>query len=70
MTDHLCPHCGLVSLRRCGRKGAWEKHVLPLFGIFPWRCARCRERFRLSDRGAGYLRVRGGEKALRQDTED
>ena len=67
MTDHLCPTCGLVSLRRCGRKGLWERYVLTIFGIYPWRCGRCRTRFRLSDRGAGYLRVRGGNDITHDD---
>ena len=66
-TDHHCPACGIASLRRCGRKGPWEEYVLPVFGIFPWRCFRCRARYRLSDRGEGYLRVRGGEKELQKD---
>ncbi len=58
MADHTCPTCERGSLVRCGRKGLWERHVLPLFGVFPWRCARCQTRFRLSDRGDGFVRAR------------
>ena len=43
---------------RCGRKGLWEKYVLTLFGLYPWRCGRCQTRFRLSDRGDSFMRTR------------
>ncbi len=69
MTDHQCPVCGLATLRRSGRQGPWEKLVLPLFGIYPWRCSRCRQRFRLSDRGAGYLRL-PGKKTVEGETSE
>lgn len=57
MAERICPACGRGILTRCGRKGLWEQYVLPLFGVFPWRCGRCRTRFRLSDRGAGFQRI-------------
>lgn len=57
MAERICPTCGRGIITRCGRKGPWEKYVLPLFGVFPWRCARCRTRLRLSDRGVGFKRV-------------
>ena len=57
MAERICPSCGRGILTRCGRKGLWEQYVLPLFGVFPWRCGRCRTRFRLSDRGAGFQRI-------------
>ena len=57
MAERICPSCGRGILTRCGRKGLWEKYVLPLFGVFPWRCGRGRTRFRLSDRGSGFQRL-------------
>ena len=57
MAERICPVCGRGILTRCGRKGPWEKYVLPLFGVFPWRCGRCRTRLRLSDRGANFKRL-------------
>ena len=57
MAERICPACGRGVLTRCGRNGLWENHVLPLFGVFPWRCGRCRTRFRLSDRGIGFQRL-------------
>lgn len=58
MAERICPTCGRGILTRCGRKGPWEKYVLPLFGVFPWRCGRCRTRLRLSDRGgAAFQRL-------------
>lgn len=54
MAERICPSCGRGVLTRCGRKGLWEQYVLPVFGVFPWRCGRCRTRFRLSDRGTDF----------------
>lgn len=56
MAERICPACGRGVITRCSRKGLWEKYVLPLFGVFPWRCGRCRTRLRLSDRGGADFR--------------
>ena len=37
----LCPRCGCDRIKRIARLGLLHKYVFPVFGRFPWRCARC-----------------------------
>ncbi len=68
MAEHICPECGRGNLNRCGRKGLWEQVVLPLFGVYPWRCGRCRRRIRLADRGTAFQRL--PSRSRQQDSDD
>jgi hypothetical protein len=47
-----CPHCAGKEFRRINRVGFFQRHVLPLFGLYPWECALCRRRTFL--RGDGH----------------
>ncbi len=46
-----CPSCKTKSLRRVSRKGFWQKHILTLFGYYPWECITCRKVYRFRERG-------------------
>jgi hypothetical protein len=39
-----CPKCGSEKVRRAYRKGVWEQ-FLRLFGVAPFRCRACRQKF-------------------------
>jgi hypothetical protein len=41
---------------RINRVGFMERHVLPLFGYFPWKCGSCGSTFRY--RAKGIVRKR------------
>jgi predicted RNA-binding Zn-ribbon protein involved in translation (DUF1610 family) len=45
-----CPKCNSLDIHRIKRRGFWQRRVLPLFGIYPWRCSECRK--------SSYLRTR------------
>jgi hypothetical protein len=53
-----CPRCA-IKVRRTQRRGLLQKHVLPLFGFFPWECPVCREPifFRKRDKQRSYPRT-------------
>ena len=51
VSDHRCPSCKEGVLHRSKRRGFKEEHFDSWFGWFPWRCARCKKRIRLKDRG-------------------
>lgn len=36
-----CRVCNHHEFHRARRHGFWQKRVLPLLGIYPWRCAAC-----------------------------
>ena len=40
-----CPRCGSEKLHRSHRDNAYERYVLKLVGIHPYRCESCNERF-------------------------
>jgi hypothetical protein len=37
----LCPVCQSDRLRRLPRGGILRQYIMPLFGLYPWRCCRC-----------------------------
>jgi len=37
----LCSACGSDRIKRIARSGLLQKHLYPLFGRYPWKCARC-----------------------------
>lgn len=39
----ICPECGSRALHRLQRRGFWQSRVLPLIGLYPWRCVACRK---------------------------
>ena len=49
---HACPKCGSEMVRRSLRSGFIENLIYPLFGLRPYRCMACEERF-IDRRGAG-----------------
>jgi len=38
-----CRRCGSERVFRIQREGFWRERILPLLGIYPWRCKLCRE---------------------------
>ena len=36
-----CPHCQSVNVRRSRRKGFFERFLLPLLLVRPYRCQKC-----------------------------
>ena len=36
-----CPHCQSVNVRRSRRKGPFERILLPLLLVRPYRCQKC-----------------------------
>jgi hypothetical protein len=47
-----CPYCASAECYRSGRHG-WSDFSRRLFGLFPWRCTVCRNRFYLWKRSLG-----------------
>ena len=43
--EAACPYCRSTKVRRSQRKGFVELVVLPMFGILPYRCQECDQRF-------------------------
>ena len=39
-----CPFCGSHDVARSSRRDAFEKVVLPIFLLRPFRCLKCEER--------------------------
>jgi hypothetical protein len=39
----ICKSCGAgpESLSRRSRRGFLERHIFPLFGLYPWKCSSC-----------------------------
>ena len=48
MTDVVCPRCQMETARRSRRRGIIERWLLPRFSVYPFRCARCGNRFLMS----------------------
>ncbi len=44
----VCPRCQVKAACRSRRRGMIERWVLPRFSIYPFRCARCGNRFLMS----------------------
>lgn len=40
-----CPNCSNDNPYRISRKGFLHKWFLPLLGLYPWQCRRCRRIF-------------------------
>lgn len=36
-----CPECDSSNVKRIARKGAFEKLLYPLMGVWPYRCGGC-----------------------------
>ena len=51
MIEHRCKVCERGGMRRSERRGLIERFILPVLGLYPWRCGFCRNRVQLSDRG-------------------
>lgn len=56
--SQICVHCRKALLRRTTRNGVTEKFVLSLFGYYPWRCAFCKQRQLVRERGEQQPRSR------------
>lgn len=41
----FCPRCGSERLHRSHRDNAFERYILPLVGLMPFRCESCNQRF-------------------------
>jgi hypothetical protein len=41
----LCPNCGSPRYRRSHRTTLYERFILPIVGLQPYRCKECYERF-------------------------
>ena len=41
---HACPYCGSPELDRSTRRGPWERFILPVFRMRPYRCRDCDRR--------------------------
>lgn len=54
MAAHRCLRCGSTHLRRSHRKNAFERFLLPLLLIRPYRCQECK----LRQYGFGFRRAR------------
>lgn len=37
----FCRMCSSDEMRRVLRQGFMRQNIYPLFGYFPWRCAKC-----------------------------
>ncbi len=57
-------------MHRSERRSLMERVIYPLFGMFPWRCGRCRNRVMLQDRGDRRLYVSQGESRRRRSGEN
>jgi hypothetical protein len=44
MKEKTCIWCRSNGLRRVHRDGFLRRHVLPLFGFYPWECMSCRRK--------------------------
>lgn len=42
-TQLLCRRCGRSAFERLPRRGFLQRHVISLFGRYPWRCALCND---------------------------
>jgi hypothetical protein len=56
-TKLMCPDCHQEELERIARRGFLRKHVYPILGYYPWKCAICGRDYAIRERGAGYGRV-------------
>lgn len=39
----VCRQCGQQAFERVARKSLLQFYLLPLFGLWPWRCAVCND---------------------------
>ncbi|HEV2644869.1 MAG TPA: hypothetical protein VGU46_00740 [Acidobacteriaceae bacterium] len=44
-TDATCPKCKRSAALRLNRTGFFERKVLRLLGIYPWKCGACGSSF-------------------------
>jgi hypothetical protein len=47
----VCFWCRSKGFRRVNRTGFLRRHLLPLFGFFPWECMTCRRKSYFRDDG-------------------
>jgi predicted RNA-binding Zn-ribbon protein involved in translation (DUF1610 family) len=40
-----CPNCGSKKISKSHRRSFYERHILSLFHVRPYRCDSCDERF-------------------------
>ena len=45
VAEVFCPRCGSETLHRSHREGFYERVVMKLVGVRPYRCESCNERF-------------------------
>ena len=44
-TDRSCPNCGSRQISKSHRRSFYERYLLALFRVRPYRCDSCDERF-------------------------
>ncbi|MFZ0633489.1 MAG: hypothetical protein WBD06_05545 [Acidobacteriaceae bacterium] len=49
-----CPNCRQQQLVRVAREGFFRSHVFPIFGFYPWQCAKCGRQYLVPRRAAGF----------------
>jgi len=52
-----CPNCSSHQFHRIKRVGFLEINIYPLFGLFPWKCSKCRSRHLLHERGKRHKKL-------------
>jgi DNA-directed RNA polymerase subunit RPC12/RpoP len=50
----VCPVCSSATAMRINRTGFLQRHVLSLFGIYPWKCGSCGSIFLFRRRGRAH----------------
>ncbi len=41
----VCPYCSSVEVRRSGRRGLYERLILRMLFLCPYRCEKCGRRY-------------------------
>jgi hypothetical protein len=44
-TERYCPNCGSRKISKSHRRSFYERHILSLFRVRPYRCDSCDKRF-------------------------
>ncbi len=62
-----CQKCGSDRVYRVEREGFMQEKIYPLFGYYPWRCMKCRDRVMLRKRNRARKKVK--EQKVNQQVE-
>jgi hypothetical protein len=46
-----CPNCDCQHIVRLKREGFLRERIFPLFGLYPWKCPKCKVACLLRGRG-------------------